>query len=146
MKKLITLLLILAMALPAAALSESDGPLYVEKHLSLFIDSHDNGFNYGNGSGRLFTFDSYTLDLYMLSDQKTGYLMETTCIDGIFLSSGTQEVKLAEINGKLRIVYTGGNYFNAEWDENGEDLWITLDRGSFRMQPAKKAHYSNDWR
>ena len=146
MKKLITLLLILALALPASTLAESEGPLYVEKHYSLHIDSHDNGFNYGNGSGRLFTFDSYTLDLYLMSDQKNGYLMETTCIDGIFLSSGTQEVKLVDFNGQLRIVYAGGNYFNAEWDENGEDLWITLERGDFRMQPVAKAHYSNDWR
>ena len=140
MKKLITIILILALAL-----AESEGPLYVEKHYSLHIDSHDNGFNYGNGS-RLFTFDSYTLDLYLMTDQKTGYLMETTCIDGIFLSSGTMEVKLVDFNGALRIVYSGGNYLTAEWDENGEDLWVTLDRGAFRMHPVAKAHYSNDWR
>ena len=145
MKKLITIILILALALPALALAESEGPLYVEKHYSLHIDSHDNGFNYGNGS-RLFTFDSYTLDLYLMSDQKNGYLMETTCIDGIFLSSGTMEVKLVDFNGALRIVYSGGNYLTAEWDENGEDLWVTLDRGAFRMHPVAKAHYSNDWR
>ena len=145
MRKLITIILILALAMPALAMAESKGPLDVEKRYSLHIDSHDNGFNYGNGS-RLFTFDSYTLDLYLMTDQKTGYLMETTCIDGIFLSSGTMEVKLVDFNGALRIVYSGGNYLTAEWDENGEDLWVTLDRGAFRMQPVAKAHYSNDWR
>ncbi|MBQ1789367.1 MAG: hypothetical protein II008_04250 [Oscillospiraceae bacterium] len=145
MKKLLSLLLILALALPALALAESSEPLYVNKHYAMHLDSHENGFASGKG-GRIFTFDSYTLDLYLMTDQKTGYLLETTCIDGVFLSSGTMEVKMVDFNGTLRIIYSGGNYLTAEWDENGEDLWITLDRGTFRMRPIEIINASNDWR
>ena len=67
MKKLITIILILALALPALALAESDGPLYVNKHYTMHLDSHENGFVSGKG-GRIFTFDSYTLDLYLMTE------------------------------------------------------------------------------
>ena len=143
MKKLLTLILILALALPALAIA--DDPLYIDKHYSLFINSHDGQFVSGKG-GRIFTFDSYTLDLYLCSDQKTGYLIETTYVDGIFLNSGMSKVSLVDIGNKTMLVYENGDNMEIERDENGRDLWIKMSRGLFRMVLIDPIDASADWR
>lgn len=142
MKKLIVLILSLALAVPAISLA--DEPLYIDKHYSLFINSHEGLFVSGKG-GRIFTFDSYTLDLYLCSDQKTGYMIETTYADGIFLNSGMAKVSLVDFRGTLRIVDDAGNNFPVVWDENGRDLWVSLDRGNFRMHLIDPIDGSADW-
>lgn len=142
MKKLIALILFLALAVPAISLA--DEPLYIDKHYSLFINSHEGLFVSGKG-GKIFTFDSYTLDLYLCSDQKTGYMIETTYADGIFLNSGMAKVSLVDFRGTLRIVDDAGNNFPVEWDENGRDLWVSLDRGNFRMHLIDPIDGSADW-
>ena len=142
MKKLIVLILFLALAVPAISLA--DEPLYIDKHYTLFINSHEGLFVSGKG-GKIFTFDSYTLDLYLCSDQKTGYMIETTYADGIFLNSGMAKVSLVDFRGTLRIVDDAGNNFPVEWDENGRDLWVSLDRGNFRMHLIDPIDGSADW-
>lgn len=143
MKKLISLLLILVLALPALALA--DDPMYIDKHYSLFINSHDGQFVSGKG-GRIFTFDSYTADLFLSSDQKTGYLIETTYVDGIFLNGGMSKVTLVEIGNKMALVYENGDNIEIERDENGRDLWMEMNRGFFRMRLVDPVDASVDWR
>lgn len=143
MKKLITIIMILALTLPALALA--DDPMYIDKHYSLFINSHDGQFVSGKG-GRIFTFDSYTADLFLSSDGKTGYLIETTYVDGIFLNNGMSKVSLVEIGNKTALVYENGDNIEIERDENGRDLWMKMSRGFFRMRLVDPVDASEDWR
>ena len=133
MKKLITMLLILAILLPAAALAEDN--YRIVKHYALLIDSHAGDAVPPKG-GSYFDFDSLTLDLFLASDDKTGYIIETQCISGIFFNNGMKKVTLVEMNGNTYLVDDAGNHINLQTDENG-DLWIDFGIGYyFRMRPV----------
>ena len=130
MKKLITLILILALALPAIALA--DDPFRITKHYSLHIDTYAGDAMTAKG-GKVFDFDSETYDLYLASDGTTGYLISTTCTAGLFINSGMAKVSVVDLNGQMFLLDDAGNHRNIMYDEDG-DLWIDMGFHYFRMQ------------
>ena len=131
MKKLLTLLLILALLLPAAALAEDHDPFRIVKHYSLHIDSYAGSAMPAKG-GSVFDFDSETYDLYLASDGVPGYLITTTCTTGFFINSGMSKVSVVTLNGQTFLLDPAGNHINIMYDENG-DLWIDLGLHYYRM-------------
>jgi len=129
MKKLITLILILAMILPAAALA--DDPFRIVQHYSLHIDSYAGSAMPPKG-GTIFDFDSETYDLYLASDGETGFLISTTCTSGYFINSGMSKVSIVTLNGQTFLLDSAGNHTNIMYDENGE-LWIDMGLHYYRM-------------
>ena len=129
MKKLIALLLILALALPALAMAED--PFRITQHYSLHIDSYAGDAMPAKG-GSVFDFDSETYDLYLASDGETGYLITTTCKAGYFLNSGMSKVSVIDLDGQKFLLDSAGNHIDIMYDENGE-LWIDLGLHYYRM-------------
>jgi len=140
MKKLITMILILALALPALALAEDE--YYITDHYALHINDHSGNSTAVNG-GRMFDFDSMTVDLFITSEQGTAYLITTTCTSGVFLSSGVQKVRIVTIGDQSLIVNDSGDSMSLDWDEDG-DLWIDFGLSYFRMQHVKNMDAYND--
>ena len=129
MKKLITLILILALALPALALA--DDAFRITKHYSMHIDSYAGDAMPPKG-GKMFDFDSETVDLYLASDGTTGYLISTTCTAGLFINSGMAKVSVVDLNGQMFLLDDAGNHRNIRYDEDG-DLWIDMGLHYYRM-------------
>ena len=148
MKKLLALILILALALPVLALAEDaegDEPnLYIIKHFALHMDN-PGMFTYGKYNPD-FPYDSYTMDLYLASDMRTVYLVETSCASGLFINSGMSKAQLVTIGKETMILYENGDNFVVNWDENGRDMWIKMNIGMFRLRLVNPVDAEEDWR
>lgn len=145
MKRLFTIILLLVLLLPAAAALAEDEPFHISKHYSLFIDGTSGQLNAGKG-GRTFDFDSYTVDLYLSEDGRTGYLIETTCDSGFFLNSGMIKVKIGTVRGTTLLVYENGDHIEVEPEEDGQAIWIHFSRGWFRLQLVPSFDMYTDWK
>ena len=135
MKKLITVTLILALLLPAAAMTDAL-PFRIVEHYTLLIDSHEVSQNAPFNSTVFTDFDSMTLDWYVASDGQTGYIMKTTCMAGVFFNHGIQKITRVDIGDKSYLVDDSGNHMNIMTDENGE-VWIDFGLSYFRMQKVE---------
>ena len=142
MKKLLTIILAVALILPAAALA--DDP-YIVRHYTLHIDGVRANSSSGKGGSAVFDFDSFTADLYLTADLEHGYYMETTSASGIFLNSGMTQVRLVEVGGNLYLADGAGNNRPAKYDEAG-DLWINYGRGFYRFQLVEPFSVYSDWK
>lgn len=104
MKKLITLLLILALALPALALAEEPDPIVGGWYLF-----HDNSkypemaSNFGN--------NDYVFSIYFFSTDETVYLLESDIKDGastpVFMSAGTWQKAEGELKYNCKLIGFG---------------------------------------
>ena len=128
MKKLIALILILVLALPAA--SCADG-FYVAYHYSMHIEtcSPENSFIQ---SSRIFDFDSKTIDLYLDQNKEQGYIVESTCYGGRLLFTGPFEAEIRNAGG-LCLMFNLGTRYPVEFDESSGDLFLDFGSGLIRM-------------
>ena len=134
MKKLITIILIMALLLPAAALA--DDTFRITEHYTVLIDGRADEAKSAKGD-RIFTdFDSKTIDLYLASDSVTGYYIETTCIYDTFINSGMCKIKKVELNGQQMLVDDAGNSISIITDEDG-NIWINVGQLYVRMKKAE---------
>ena len=142
MKRLITIILILAMIVPAAAVADA---VYIARHYAIHIDATAPSLMTPTG-GRLFDYDSFTMDLYLANDLENGYMFQTQYASGIFLNSGMIQCKIATIQDKKYLVNgSGDNYPIMDDDETG-DLWIDFGRGFFRMHLVDTFSAGTDWK
>lgn len=132
MKKLITVILILVLLLPVLAIADT-WPDRIIEHYSLLIDSHEGRAMTAVGSPIFGDFDSFTLDWYVLSDGKTGYILETECVSGVFLNHGVRKVTRVDRGGTSYLVDDDGNHLNIMTDDDGT-VWIEFGYGYCRMQ------------
>lgn len=138
MKKIIAIILILAVILPSAALSEE---LYIAKHYSILINSHELITGKGSAS---FDFDSLTIDLYIKGDGESGYLNITRCIAGIFLNDGMLPVRIVTIGGEKYIVSDSGSNLTLREDEGSNDLWISYGNSYFKLHYVEPFNLYSD--
>lgn len=137
MKKLLALILILVLAVPAAAPAEDY--FRITEHYTVMIDSLSDSAKSTKG-GRIFNdFDSKTIDLYFASDGVTVYYLETFCIYDSFFKSGMTKMKKIEMNGQQKIVDDNGNYINMITDEDGT-IWINIGQIYVRMQKVENVN------
>ena len=141
MKKLFCLLLILFMFVPSA-LADSD-PLFISQHYSVFVDTRQE--TSGKGASP-FTFDSLCMDVYFVEGSDTAYISTVRTFSGLFLSSGSVKVSVVDQDGILYFVSDDGNYITGQYDENGTDLWMDLEYGTFRLRPVPSFSMFDDWR
>lgn len=139
MKKLITVILILALILPAAALAADS---YLVEHYALLIDAESA--KTGKDASP-FDFDSLTIDLYMTADQEHGYLNITRSVYGVFLNDGMIQVRLVDIDGSLYIVTGSGDNFPVRKDDETGDMWIAYGASFFRMHRVEPFNLYSDW-
>ena len=142
MKKLITAILILALLLPAAALAED---LCIARHYAIHIDGTSPALKTQNG-GRLFDYDSFTMDLFLTNDLVNGYMFQTKYISGVFLNSGMIQCKIATVQDQKYLVNGSGDNFPIMEDDESDDLWINFGRGYFRMHLVDIFKSGTDWK
>ena len=124
MKRLIAMILIIALAVPAAVLADYD---YIEKHYALhamIIDKENKGNDMPS--------NSITIDLYVSSDGETVYYMESRVTAGVFLCNGMIRMKMEQIGDDLYIYDSAGNY--RELKEIDGIMMIDFGRGYQPMQ------------
>ena len=144
MKKLIAVILILALLLSAAAALSEGESFRIVRHYSLFIDGRAPQIYTAKG-GKLFDFDSFTVDIYLDEEGTNGYYIDTTCTDGLFLTSGMDKIRVMDKWGQLLIIFGNGENIPIEWDEDGS-LWLQFSRGWFRLQQVTGFDVSADWK
>ena len=125
MKKLITIILILALLLPAAALA--DDP-YIEKHYVLQLERVGTKID-----SSLFNFDTIAIDLLLMADGETAYYMETRCYGGLFLSNGMIKMRVEEYKGETYLVDAVGNYRMIRLNEETDEAEIDFGYGYYQM-------------
>lgn len=141
MKKLICLLLLLVL-LPVFSLAEYTEPYSVDQHYVLFFDAVGTA----TGKGNSFDYDSLCIDLYMMKNHETAYVIICKCFSDLFTTSGMEKYTISDKDGVLYFVRDNGEYFSAVYDENGVDLWISYDNTQFRMKPVSSLSYFEDIR
>lgn len=127
MKRIVSLILILAMLLPAAALASNNR---IVDHYTVLIDAETT--KTGKGASP-FDFDSLTIDLYLSSEEGHGYLNIARFIQNIYLNDGMIPVSLVDINGTQYIVNGSGTNIRIRKDEETDDLWIEYRSHFLRM-------------
>ena len=142
MKKLISVLLILALLLPLAALADD---FYIARHFTLHINAHTDETHAVKGGSMFKDFDSLTMDLFLSADGKSGYMLETQCVSGLFVSSGVYQVSLVTIAGRDYLLDNTGDRYPVAFDENGSDLWLTTSLGTFRFHLVESMNPLTDW-
>ena len=139
MKNLFCLLFVLVL-FPVFALAEYTEPCAVDQHYTLFFDAVGTA----TGMGNSFDYDSLCIDLYVMKDRETAYIIICKCFSGLFITSGMEKYTISDQGGALYFVRDNGEYFSAVYDENGVDLWISYDNTQFRMKPISSLSYFED--
>lgn len=142
MKKLVTIILILALLLPAASLADD---LCIARHYTIHIDGTSPALRTQYGS-RLFDYDSFTMDLFLTNDLVNGYMFQTQYTSGIFLNSGMIQCKIATVMDQKYLVNGSGDNFPIMEDDESDDLWINFGRGYFRMHLVDIFNSGTDWK
>ena len=140
MKRLIALLFVLLL-FPVISCSE-ESPRIIS-HYSMTADLRS--FASGKDS---FSFQSDALlyDIYFTDDPCIAYVWVCECIGGTYLASGFSTVTVIDRDDCLYLVDSKGNYTTARYDENGTDLWMDLEYGTFRLRPVPSFSMFDDWR
>lgn len=143
MKRLLCVLSLVVFLFPSVSAFSEEFPFYLSSHYSLFISGASNKVT---AKGQLFSFDSFSADLYILEGMKKGYLCTTKCFSDIFITSGMVSVSIAESDGVLYFADENGNHITARYDENGSDLWVDMEGSTFRMVPVHEFSSYTDWK
>ena len=139
MKKLITIILILAMLLPAAASAAS----YVYDVYNHFIDG--NYYNRTFGSG--FDFDSMLFELIVMSDERTAYWSKQSWTDGIRSATDVIECKFSSNGSTFTISFPDGTEFDGFYDQDGNGVWVCLGSNTyFRFSPVHSYDAVEDYK
>ena len=141
MRKLIAIILTIAVLLPVSALSVN----CVSEVYTLFIDadSYNRSFNAG------FDFDSMVFDFIIMSDKKTAYYSKQTWTNGIRTTTDVLECVLAytDTGEKFIIKFPTGEVLDAYYDPEGNGIWIALGKNAyFRFLPVQHYDVSKDYR
>ncbi len=139
MKRIFCLLFVLVL-LPVFSLADSAETYSVDQHYVLFFDAVGTA----TGMGNSFDFDSLCIDLYMMKDHDTAYVIVCKCFSDLFTTSGMEKYSVSDRDGTLYFIRDNGEYFTAAYDDNGVDLWIVYDNSHFRMKPVSSISYFED--
>ena len=112
----------------------------MSQHYVLFFDA----LGTATGMGNSFEYNTLCIDIYMLNDNKTAYVMISQCVHDFFISTGTEKYSVNEVKGVLYFVRDNGEFFTAIYDENGTDLWINYHDTQMRMRPVSSLSYFED--
>lgn len=139
MKKLLSVVLVFCV-LFSVSCSFADKHIY--GHYSLFVDGEFYNSLFDAG----FEFDTQMMDFYLYSDFSGGYFTKEEWIKGGRRNYGTIEVSYVKNNGAFKLMFEDGSFYDGYWDENDEDLWISLGEGIgyFRFVPVHNFDISKD--
>lgn len=139
MKRFFCLFLLL-LFVPLFSLADS---LFISRHYSLFIDSTAN---ITAGGSSMFEFDSLCIDLYIMNDESTAYGTFSRAESGLYLTSSCRFTIRTRNDGSVIFAQDNGEYFVADFDENGTDLWINYNGRNYRLRPVPAFSVFEDWK
>ena len=138
MKKLIAIILILALLVPAV----SSADLSVLSCYSLFIDAeaYNSFFNAG------WDYDSMWVSVVIMSDGKTAYYQKEEWTDGERITTGLTKCAYSVNSGKFTLSFSNGEVLSGYYDENDEDMWLNLGGAYFRLCPVHYFYITKDFK
>ena len=137
MKRFLCLLLVIVL-LPLVALAEDDSLI---SRYSCFID----GMFYKSFFKDGFSFNSMLIDFY-LTDIDCGYFQRYVWDSNGLTDSGLLSVAYIVNYPKFDLIFHDGSILSGYWDENGDDVWLDMGAGYFRLKPAPLFNVSTDWK
>ena len=138
MKKLITIILILAMILPAAAIAST----CVSDVYTLFIDADMYNRLYKSG----FDFDSMVFDLIVMSDGKTAYYSKQTWKNGMRTTTDVVECRITSDSSSFTLSFPDGSTLSGYYDPDQNGVWINLGGTAyFRFSSVHRYDVSEDY-
>ena len=138
MKKLIALILILALAVPAIASAD----LSVLFCYSLFIDAelYNSVFNAG------FDYDSMWISVLIMSDGQTAYYQKEEWKNGERITTGLVKGDYSVKSEKFTISFKNGETFDGYFADDDECIWLNLGGAYFRLGEVHYFDISKDFR
>lgn len=118
MKKLIIIILILAMFLPEAASAGT----HVDNVYTLYIDAYMYNRTYGSN----FDFDSMIFDLIITTDGRTAYYCKQTWKNGIRTTTDMMECKITSNSDTFLLTFPTGEEMDGYYDPEGNGVWMNL--------------------
>lgn len=137
MKRLITIILILALILPATAIATN----CVSDVYTLFIDADMYNRLYKSN----FDFDSMVFDFIVMSDGKTAYYSKQTWTNGIRTTTDVVECSIVSDSSTFTISFPDGSSFAGYYDPDQNGVWIDLGGAYFRFAPVHRYDVSEDY-
>ena len=140
MKKLFALLLaaVLLFSVPASAAG-----FHLDTYFSCFFDGYRASSTYKSSV----SFDALILDVYFSSKDDLAFFSQKKLVNGTWSDSGV--VSAVYTDGpemSFTLTMPDGSVFPGYFDLNGEDIWLDIGAGYFRLHRVKDMKLSDDWR
>ena len=130
MKKLITIILILALAVPAVAMAKD--PASICGKWSFYWDTRPMNEEYNNGKPMM-SFLVQSMDLYVYEDNTAYLTMASVKRSGEFYQEWPAMSGVWTFTGKGFTFMLGNNKYNAEFDTNGRLLLYMVEDVPYPM-------------
>lgn len=139
MKKLITIIMAVALVFPAVA----GAVTCVSEVYTLFIDADLYNRTYAAG----FNYDSMVFDLIIMSDGKTAYYNKQKWVDGYRTTTDVVECVFSSDGETFKLTFPDRSVMDGYYDPDGSSLWLNLgQRTYFRFYPARRYDISIDYK
>lgn len=139
MKRIIALLLAALFLFGSA----SAGGKHVDTYFTCFFD----GYRANSSFGSSVSFDSLILDVYFPSQDDLAYYTMKKLSGGVWTDTGTVSAVYTEVSSTdFTLTMPDGSVFPGSFDLNGEDIWLDIGAGFFRLHRVKNMNLFEDWR
>lgn len=138
MKRFFALFLaVLLLVVPVSASSP-----HVDTYFSCFFD----GYRASSSFNSPLSFDSMIIDLYFPSADNLAYYSMKKLSGGVWTDTGVVSAVYAETSGReFTLTMPDGSVFPGYFDLNGEDVWLDIGAGFFRLHRVRELNLFEDW-
>lgn len=140
MKKLLTVVLILSILLPATVCFAEREMLLAQYVLYIDGNFYNSFFNAG------FDYDTLVFNVYFLSDFSGCYIHKQEWENGWRKDYSVVKTSYIKDGDGFKLVYEDGSFHSGKWDENGDDMWLDLNGGWFRLVPVHSFDIQKDFK
>lgn len=139
MKRIFAFILaaLLLFAVPASAFSP-----HVDTYFSCFFDGYRASRAFNSPLG----FDSLIIDLYFPPDDDLAYYSLRKLSGGVWTDTGVvSAVYAATSSREFTLTMPDGSVYPGYFDLNGEDVWLDIGAGFFRLHRVREMNLFEDW-
>lgn len=141
MKRLITIILIMALVMPAVASAK----LSILGCYSLFIDAdlYNSFFNADWG------YESMWISVLIMSDGNTAYYQKEEWSNDEHITTGLTKCSYSVKSGKFTLSFKNGEILSGYYDDETDDMWLKFGGTGgayFRLSPVHYFDLSADFK
>lgn len=127
---------LLLFAVPASAFSP-----HVDTYFSCFFDGYRASRSFNSPLG----FDSMIIDLYFPPDDDLAYYSMKKLSGGVWTDTGVVSAVYTDSGKDFTLTMPDGSVFPGYFDLNGEDVWLDIGAGFFRLHRVREMNLFEDW-